>query len=106
MPGAAKDVPQLSKVQSAALALLADMAGGGRRVGLDEWRAVARDNPALSTAEKPDDRRRACANILRALTQKSAVWIVGDMIHLARPAHLDFDDLSSIDADRTGSEAD
>lgn len=86
--------PRLKPTERAALASIIEMMGEAESVDESDWREVARDDARITTAEKPDSRRRVVAEALRGLARLDVVRVSEGGIRLTQiGGDFDFDDL-------------
>lgn len=93
-PTAGRSKPRLRPTEAAALASIVEMIGDGESVDESDWRAAAREDARITTAEKPDNRRRVVAQALRGLARHDVVQVSDGRIRLIHvTGDLNFDDL-------------
>lgn len=85
------DVQRLKPTEQAALESIVRMMGEESEVDASDWRVAAQEDARITTAEKPDSRRRVVAEALRGLARKGEISIVGGVIRLPATGE-DFDD--------------
>jgi KaiC/GvpD/RAD55 family RecA-like ATPase len=85
-PGSDETEDRLPPAQSAALAsILGMMPEDSSGVDAAEWKRAAQDDDRITSAEKPDARRRAVSQALTNLLRRGKVTISDGRIHLPEP---------------------